>query len=184
MKRIVVSAVMAGAMLLSVLSASADTELWVGTKNVSTGLFTVRTEALSPTFKDGRPVGSYSIVQSTDGLASISNGFLLVRKAAAGSGTCRTEALGVHFHGAKAYVNLDLSEYPVLSCANPPGIACGSCKIEHDLTGYFCACIKNGSVAGECLGTMNNLLKQDLIVDWIGPDPDPEENPGPHPDNR
>ena len=176
------SALMAGFMSVAAVSAPAG-ELWVGTKNPVTGQFSVRTEALSTTFGDGTPVGSYSI-QGPAGVANISNGFLLVRRTAAGSESCRTEALGVHLHGTKAYLNLDVTQQIVLQCANPPNIACGSCRIERDLNGYFCACIKDGSIAGECLGMANDLLKGDLIVDWLGPDPDPEENPGPHPDNR
>jgi hypothetical protein len=175
-QRVRVPAVLAGLISLAATAAPAA-DVWVGTRNPQTGQITVRTDVLKGTFADGTPVGSFAIQEVADGLLGVPNGFLLVRRTAPGGITCRTEATAVKFSGFKAYVDLDLLRIPVLLCANPVGVTCGSCRIERNLEGYYCACIKNGSIAGECEGRINDLLKQDFILDWLDPIPEPDPDP-------
>lgn len=176
-RREVSVAVAALACLAAASSASAG-QLWVGTRNPVTGQITVRTEVLQPTFGDGTPIGGFSIRQVTDGLLSISNGFLLIRRTAAVSGgTCRTEATPVLLVADRFLLDLDVLSHVVLFCANLNS-DCTSCRVERDLDGYYCACINNGSVHGECEGRTNDILKGEFNVEWALPIPDP--SPSPH----
>jgi hypothetical protein len=175
--RRVSAALAAVACLASVSSASAG-QLWVGTRNPVTGQITVRNEVLKQTFPNGAPVGSYSIREVTDGLFEISNGFLLIRRTAAGVGTCQTEATPVIMIAGRLYLDMDAAVHVVLHCANPDFPTCTSCKVERDLEGYFCACVNNGDTVGECLGQANDILKGQFTVEWQLPIPDP--TPSPH----
>ena len=64
-----VSAVAAVACAAGASSASAG-QLWVGTRNPATGLITVRTAGLKPTFADGTPVGAFSIREVKNGVVT------------------------------------------------------------------------------------------------------------------
>ena len=172
----VLAALAAVACLAAASSASAG-QLWVGTRNPATGQITVRTEVLQPTFADGTPVGGFAIREVTDGLLSISNGFLLIRRTAAG-GACQTEATPVVKIAERFYLDLDALTHTVLYCANPNNPECTSCRVERDLDGYYCACINNGSVHGECAGHANDVLKGEFNVEWALPIPEP--TPSPH----
>lgn len=171
-----VSAALAAVACLSAASSASAGQLWVGTRNPSTGQITVRTEVLKPTFKDGTPVGSFAIREVKDGLLEISNGFLLIRRTAAG-GTCQTEATPVVRIAERLYLDLDAQSHVVLLCDNLSGPDCTSCRVERNIDGYYCACINNGNNYGECLSRMNSILKGEFILDWALPNPEPTPDP-------
>ncbi|HET9314142.1 MAG TPA: hypothetical protein VFQ51_01085, partial [Vicinamibacteria bacterium] len=148
-----VAAAMAAVVCLSGVSSASAGQLWVGTIS-PTGQIAVRTQGLKPTFPDGTPVGSFSIREVTDGLLPISNGFLLIRRTAAGVGTCYTEATPVVRVAERLYLDLDALTHVVLKCQNPNYPDCTSCRVERNLEGYYCACINNGNNVGECLSRM------------------------------
>jgi hypothetical protein len=173
-----VSAALAAVAGLATASWASAGQLLVGTRNAATGQITVRTEVLRPTFADGTPVGNFAIREVTDGLLSISNGFLLIRRTAIGAGACQTEATPVVRIAEKFYLDLDALTHPVLECANPDFPDCTSCRVERNLDGPYCACINNGSVQGACASRMNEILKGEFIVEWALPVPDP--SPSPH----
>jgi hypothetical protein len=168
----------AAVMCLATVSSASAGQLWVGTINPTTGQITVRTDGLRPTFPDGTPVGSFSIREVHDGLLPISNGFLLIRRTAAGTGTCYTEATPVASIGGRLYLDLDALTHIVLRCTNPNYPECTSCLVDRNLDGYYCACINNGNNLGECLSHMNDVIKGVFIVEWALPIPEP--SPSPH----
>jgi hypothetical protein len=172
-----VSAAMMAVACVAVSSSATAGSLWVGTRNPATGQITVRTAGLKPTFGDGTPVGGFSIREVTDGLFGTTH-YLLVRRTATGAaGGCQTEATGVARIADKFFLDLDASVHPVLYCANLFA-DCTSCRVEQNLDGYYCACINNGNVNGECEGRMNDILKGEFILEWALPNPDP--TPSPH----
>ena len=172
-----VSAAMAALVCLAAASSASAGQLWVGTKNPVTGQVTVRTDGLKQTFPDGTPIGNFAIREVSDGLGT-SSVFLLIRRTAATSGgTCQTEATPVARIADRFYLDLDALTHVVLYCTDFHS-DCTSCRVERNIEGYYCACINNGNLNGECESRMNDILKGVFIVEWALPIPEP--SPSPH----